>query len=351
MQPYIIDQLHPDEFGINRKLDRDAFEPRLLAHVLSKLLGTAIVRADYETTQLYGGTLGDVRLVSGKAVTSDENELPYKVVVKTQKRWERPGDPNSWRREYDLYTSDLAKSFTGQLRWPECYHAELNGDVIQIWMEYIDGVSGGGLTIETLEQAARELGRFQGRLSKQSESMPGITCLGDTGYMRRDFAQWTPETVEYRYLHSDECGLPEHLRQMLKDTQRRAEAIFSNTGRLPIVLCHRDFWIENIFLSDESIILIDWDTAGWGYLGEDIASLIADETDAQRLPEYYRRLVPAYLSGISEYMDISEIDDFFIREMIIIKFGYRLLQQYMFSQSPDEKNQVVIALQNISEMV
>jgi len=50
---------------------------------------------------------------------------------------------------------------------------------------------------------------------------------------------------------------------------------------LPIVLCHRDFWIENIFLSQGKLRLIDWDCVGWGFAGEDIASLIADDKDVE----------------------------------------------------------------------
>jgi hypothetical protein len=103
-------------------------------------------------------------------------------------------------------------------------------------------------------------------------------------------------------------------------------------------------------LSNDKIVLIDWDCTGWGYMGEDIASLIADDTDVEYLGEYYRRLLPAYCKGLSEYMDVSTIRNFYIQEMIIIKFGYRILQKYMFSQSSDVKIQQITALQKIYEM-
>lgn len=319
-------------------------------HALSKMLEVNINRASHQAKKLHGGTLGDVWLVTGMAETSDGGEVPYKTVLKIQKKWERPGDPCSWRREYDLYESDLNTVFTDALRWPECYHAEIIGDEIQIWMEYIEGISGGALTIEALEHAAEELGRFQGRLYKQPEALLGVACLGDAGFMEREYGQWKPETVEYRYLYSDECTLPEHLRRMLIDIQQRADTIFADLKRLPVVLCHRDFWIENIFLSDGKLRLIDWDCTGWGFLGEDIASLIVDETDAECLGEYCHRLIPAYHRGLYEYMDISTIEDFYIQEMIVIKFGYRILQKYMFSKSSDVKNQQITLLQGIYDM-
>lgn len=154
-----------------------------LIYVLSKMLDKTVISATYETKQLQGGTLGDVQLVTGIAETVDLEKLPYKVVWKKQKRWKRPGDPNSWRREYDLYQSNLGVAFTSALRWPVCYHSELGDGNIELWIEYIDGVSGRDLTIDMLEQAALELGRFQGRITKQHDDLENIRCLGDAGFL------------------------------------------------------------------------------------------------------------------------------------------------------------------------
>ncbi len=354
-------ELVPGGFDLTNKLLSYAYydftqteqiqiEPEILIYVLSKMFGMSINCANYQTKQLQGGTLGDVRLITGIAEATDSRKIPYKVVLKKQKKWERPGDPISWRREYDLYISDFRDLFSDSFSLPVCYHTEMIGDEILIWMEYIDGISGNDLTTQILEHAAEELGRFQGKLSIHPKILQNITCLGDAGFLEREYSQWNPETVEYRYLRSVECTLPEHLRRMLIDTQRQAETIFSDIKCLPIVLCHRDFWIENIFFSNGKIRLIDWDCTGWGFMGEDIASLIIDDTDVEYLTKYYSKLIPAYLRGLSEYRNVSTIENFYIREMIIIKFGYRLLQKYMFSQSSDVKNQQITALQKIYEM-
>lgn len=77
-------------------------QPKALTTVISKILGKPITGAEYQTQQLHGGTLGDVQLVKGMAEITGGEKLPYKVVWKKQKKWERPGDPNSWHREYDL---------------------------------------------------------------------------------------------------------------------------------------------------------------------------------------------------------------------------------------------------------
>lgn len=358
-------------------------ESETLEHVLSKMLSADIIHASYQTKQLQGGTLGDVRLVTGLAVTIDGKKLPYRVVFKIQKKWERPGDPDSWRREYDLYTSNFGKVFTDSLRWPEYYHAEMSGGEIHLWIEYIDGISGDRLDIETLEFAATELGCFQGKIYKQQEMLRNMNFLSEPDALMKNFEQWHTQTFsheflisdqsrlpeflkqmlkngeiqlhngksfEYGYLRSKGCDIPEYLKQMLFDIDNNKETIFNSFKRLPVVLCHRDFWVENIFLSDGKIRLIDWDCAGFGYLGEDIASLIYDETETEDLHEYFHRLIPAYIKGISEYLEIPQDFNKYIQEMILIVFGYRVVQNYMFTESPEVKEEQIKRLQKIYEM-
>ena len=326
-------------------------KPEILALVVSKMLDKTIIRADCQLKQLQGGTLGDVRLVTGMAETSDGENLPYKVVWKTQKKWERYGDPDSWRREYDLYASDFKKVFFDSFRCPECYHAEINGDEIQLWMEYIEGVSGLNLASEMYERAAEELGRFQGKLyAERPNVLQNLTNLSKVEFMKNYYLRYRSWNVVYDYIRSDDCEIPKHLCKMLIDFDNNVDEIFSRIEKLPIVLCHRDFWVENIFYSDSKIVLIDWDTAGWGYMGEDIASLIADEADVCHMVEYYQKCVPAYYRGFAEYADVSHSSDHCIYELILAMFGYRIVEWYKFAESPEDKTMHLNTLQKIYEM-
>ena len=321
--------------------------------ILSKMFKKEIINANYHAKQLQGGTLGDVKLISGDAETSAGERLQYKLVFKTQNKWDRYGDTGSWRREYDLYMSDLGVLFTDMLRWPECYGAEIYSDKIQIWMEYADGVSGDNLTVDILERAAKELGRFQGRVyiyTRGPATLKRISNLGPVDFMEADYSQWKPETDEYRFIRSDDCPISFHLRKMLIDMDTNAKAILTKIRKLPIILCQRDFWVGNIIYSNKAIFLIDWDTAGLGYLGEDIAQLIIDETNPEYQLEYYCKLIPSYYEGISEYLDISAINEHCIHEMILIKEGYRLIHRYMFGESNNVKNLSIRTLQKIYEM-
>jgi thiamine kinase-like enzyme len=108
--------------------------------------------------------------------------------------------------------------------------------------------------------------------------------------------------------------------------------------------------VTNLIYTDEKIAIIDWDTTGWGYLGEDLASLIADEADINHMVEYYQRCVPAYYKGFSEFVDVSPITDHYVHEMIILGFGYRLVEWYLYTEDDEAKMNHVHTLEKIYEM-
>jgi thiamine kinase-like enzyme len=328
-------------------------EQEKLIYALNQQFKTNIIFADCQFMPLRGGTVGNVYLIKGIAKSIDGKKFPYRIVLKIQNKWERYGDPGSWRREYDLYSSDLGVTFSQALRWPTCYHAELNDEEnkYQLWLEYIDGVTGLDLTGDMYEKAALELGRFQGKLyAEQPTVLQRLTNLSHADLMKNTYLHYRSWPVVYDYIRSEDCDFPLHMRQMLIDIDEQADEIFARIEKLPLVLCHRDFWVSNLIYTEGNIALIDWDTSGWGYLGEDLASLIADEPDIDHMVEYYQRCVPAYYKGFSEYAQSSPIADHCVYEIILLKFGYRLVEGYLHTEVDDEKTKHVHTLQKIYDM-
>ena len=322
-----------------------------LTNVLGKMLGAAIAHADYQTKDLEGGTIGDVLLVTGTAYATDGRELPYSVVYKKTAKFERHNDPGSWRREYDLYASELGAVFSDSLRWPMCYHSEISDNENQLWMEYIDGVTGLNMTPPMYERAAEELGRLQGKLyAEQPSILQSLANLSNTDYLKGFYMKYRLWPEVYDYIRSNDCELPRELCKMLIDIDEQADEIFLHIEKLPIVLCHRDFWVTNILCTPERIILIDWDTAGRGFFGEDIASLIADDADVIHMVENFKTCIPAYYKGFSEYADISQIKDNCVYEIILLMYGYRTVEGYKFAETSDEKALCLSTLQKIYEI-
>jgi thiamine kinase-like enzyme len=126
--------------------------------------------------------------------------------------------------------------------------------------------------------------------------------------------------------------------------------VWQRINRLPIVLCHRDYWVENLFYRNGNIRVVDWDTTGWGYLGEDIASLIADETAPGLMVSCYENCVPEYYRGFSEHVSTYSIRDNCVYELILIMFGYRLIEWFKFAKSAEEKDLQLSTMQKIYEL-
>ncbi len=201
------------------------------------------------------------------------------------------------------------------------------------------------------EKAALELGRFQGKLyAEQPAVLQSLTNLSHADLMKNTYLHYRSWPIVYEYIRSEDCEFPLHVQHMLIDIDEQAEEIFARIEKLPLVLCHRDFWVANLIYAEGNIALIDWDTSGWGYLGEDLASLIADEPDIDHMVEYYQRCVPAYYKGFSEYAHVSGIAEHCVYEMILLIFGYRLVEGYLHSEVEDEKTKYAHTLQKIYEM-
>lgn len=328
-----------------------SFDEEKLKKALKVMLGSTINNVTYEFEQLHGGTVGDVKLISGLAQGEDKKEIPYKVVLKTQKKWERPFDPLSWRREFDLYASSLDEAFDASFKWPTCYFKEMEDESFTLWLEYIDGVTGEDLTVDMYEEAAYALGKFQGKLYAEGHaSLKSIENLSALDFIKKNYYHFRAWPEIHEYIRSDQCKLPKHLTQMLIDLDERSEEIWQNIEKLPVVFCHRDYWNTNIFYHEDAIKLIDWDTSGWGHLGEDIACLVADETKPEIMVACYKKCLPAYYKGFSEHHDLSNISEPYLYELILMTFGHRLVASFKFNEAEEEKQLAQDTLEKIYEI-
>jgi tRNA A-37 threonylcarbamoyl transferase component Bud32 len=308
-------------------------------------LNISKIDAGYQIIELKQGAVGHVELVVGTC-----EGKPFKAVVKTQKKWERHGDPNSWRREYDLYTSNLDIVFTSDFRWPKCYHAEINNDETKLWLEYIEGVSASDLTTEMYENIAKALGRFHGKLEKR---IPQIDNLCNADGMKNYYHYNRSKKELFNYIRHSDCKIPTHLCKMIIEMDNKSDRVWAKIEKLPIVLRHGDFFPPNIFYDNGKVVLIDWDSAGWSYLGEDLVSLITDGENVDKMVEYYRRCVPAYLKGFNEIADASQLENAYIYERIIMHNSYRLIDSVNWRNQPKTHDEIKFdldVLQKIYEM-
>ncbi len=347
-----------------------------LLQALSNRYSQVVESASYHLKSLSGGTVADVCSVEGIASLLAQKETPFRLVFKRQKQWHRPGDEHSWRREYDLYTSQLNLLLTDTFRMPTCYLAVLHEGENHLWLEHMEGYSGSDLTMEMLEKIAFELGVFHAKTILYSSKLSLPTNITSVSFLEQELTQWYHQPYSYAFLISKECRLPNHVKDMLKSNpwddehgivyhylrsevcdipvhlkdmilsiDQDKEAIFNQLYALPRVLNHRDFWIENLFFQDGHICIIDWDCMGFGVLGEDVASLIGDDTPTDLLIHYFNHLLDAYQRGLRNHHIQASISKDDIINIILIKYGYRLIQNYMFEEDLEMKSAIVQRLQ------
>ena len=324
-----------------------------IKQIISEILNVEIMHMDLTAEPLSGGTVASVVKLMTTSLTTDGQRIDFPLVVKTQKKWERFNDPDCWRREYDLLSSSLADYFPAEFRWPKCYDASINEQENEICliMEYIDGPCGKELDRFALEKAARNLGMFHGKTHMNKEALSKeLTNLSSNDYMKNFYHRYRSWPVVFDAIRNAECQIPRPLCEMLIEFDHKSQTFFEHIASLPVVLCHRDYWIANIFLREGKIFAIDWDTAGWGYLGEDIASLIADEADVDHMAENFDLIVSSYLEGFTHYVPLESFDPAIIIDMILAMYGYRIVEWYLFAETDEQKHLQIQALKQIAEI-
>jgi hypothetical protein len=132
-----------------------------LTSVLGEMFDTHVADAEFAIEVLGGGTVGDVRRISGRAFI-EGGVRPFSLVLKTQLKWDRHGDPDCWRREYAIYKDGLDRRLFPSIKMPRRYLLDEAEESTHIWMEYVEGATGSTeLHASELALAAEKLGELQ----------------------------------------------------------------------------------------------------------------------------------------------------------------------------------------------
>ncbi len=83
------------------------------------------------------------------------------------------------------------------------------------------------------------------------------------------------------------------------------ERTLAHLARLPQVLCHLDAYRANFFWQGDTLTLIDWEFAGVGALGEEMAAfvgatLLLDHVPMAEAPQLEAVALDGYLAGLRE---------------------------------------------------
>jgi thiamine kinase-like enzyme len=87
-------------------------------------------------------------------------------------------------------------------------------------------------------------------------------------------------THEKSTLGAEINDFPDELRNTLNDYATRAESLLDTLDKLPLTLCQGDLYHDNFIfkpgLNGTDIYVIDWDSAGYGRMGEDAVDVLME---------------------------------------------------------------------------
>jgi hypothetical protein len=193
---------------------------------------------------------------------------------------DNPADYNYWKREFRIYQAGLVANLPG-ITAPRCWGTrDRLGEGTWLWLEDIGEPRLEAWRDHDYEQAARNLGRFSAAYVKELP-LPRAEWLSDR-MLRKGCAFFTP------YLRNLRASLdhpvvrqicPAEQATRLERLWTAREALLQQVENLPQTFCHFDAIQRNLYRCEGSdgarTVALDWEWAGTGALGEDLAPLVA----------------------------------------------------------------------------
>jgi len=284
------------------KISLPILTDEILVDIAGKILAKDIAKnVDWSYEKLSGGTVGAVFLVKGQALCTDGRVQPWSAVLKVQKFWGRFGDPLSWRREFLMYQSEIFKLLPEGLSVPKCYSLEDKGSEIWLWLEHLTGNHGENLCVADYTQVAHHMGRFQGTITT---NLPNETWLSSRYTLVHYAADWGTGAIRWLQVGKERLRqLTAEMEQEIWELWAKRDYYLDLLRTLPCTLTHRDLTPGNVFVSGEKTSVLDWDCAGIGVLGEDMADLLAEalvyyDFDVLQAATLHEAIMAGYTSGL-----------------------------------------------------
>ncbi|MEP6760646.1 MAG: phosphotransferase [Sporichthyaceae bacterium] len=262
--------------------------------------------------------------VHGSARHSD-GESPFRFYVKVVQSWERspifawvPEEMRElalasvpWRREPDVYRSDLAARLPAGLSMPTAYSViEIDELSAAIWLQAID-VLDVEWQVERFAEAAYLLGRLAA-----SPAVAPLGAIGDVGNVPRGYhggrlaSQVVPALLSEQLWEHPllKATFDERLRADLQAAVAAMPAYLDELDDMQIGTIHGDACRRNLLLrrgDPNGFVLIDYGFWGRAPLGFDLSQLLigdvqTGERAASCLPSLERACLPAYHQGLRD---------------------------------------------------
>ena len=303
-------------------LDVDALTPVVRAAVRSD---TASV-TDWSVAPLrsddvhFGG--GKLFVVEGTAIDQGSTRR-WSVVLKPVAREddERAMDASDrfddyayWKREPLAYASGVLREMPGGIVAPECYGVvERSPDLYWIWLEHITDAM--PWPLERYGTAGRHLGFFNGAYLAGTPTPPAEWAASTRSIQSYWGASNPLMGPALELLRTPATWQRDEIRPVVDPLDLHAlAAFFADEDRyvgaleaLPQTFCHNDALRPNLFArradGDHRTVAVDWQIAGHGPIGSELAMLVAGsvlffKVPAADIEQVAARAWAGYLAGL-----------------------------------------------------
>lgn len=211
-----------------------------------------------------------------------------------------------WQREAMMLQSELPDSLPHGLAAPACYGVMQTDE--QIWLWQAEAVNTASWSWAHYREAAYRLGLWQGQYATGERALPAYDWLS-----RNWLRQWIDLPVAKILELLDRFGglelpvvrnyfSPEEIVRVRRLWGAREQDL-AHLERLPQVLCHLDAYRSNFFWHGDTLTLIDWEFAGVGALGEEMAAfvgatLLLDHVPMVEAPQLEAVALEGYIAGL-----------------------------------------------------
>lgn len=221
-----------------------------------------------------------------------------------------PGSFRYFRREEVILESDVLDPYRDAgIRPPRLLGRFDRTEGVALWLEDVEGRPGAGWSLDRFGDAAERLGRAQGAIARRG--VPDRPWLSRA--FLRDYLDEHARRTRFDVLDSEAAWstplisavVPPGLREELVRLHADRSRFLAWLDAAPRTLSHLDVWPNNLFATDEDVVLVDWAFAGVGALGEDVGNLVPDSVfdllhPASILPDLDRVVFGAYLRGLRD---------------------------------------------------
>ena len=222
-----------------------------------------------------------------------------------EQHWRPSEDPrhwNYWRREADVYQSDLPGRLG--MRAPTLLGSFERGDDVVLWLDAVTGTTGIASTVDSLGVAANALGRAQGPADLPDDDFLSRGFVAEYAASKPAPISLLYEDAAWEHPLIEQCW-PASIRSDFQAMYEGRSKLHDLLLDLPRTVAHLDVWPNNIIGTADGPVFLDWAFCGDGAVGEDIGNLIPDAVldlliPSEDLPELERVVFDAYVGGLRD---------------------------------------------------